>query len=238
MSSACCAYTAATSPGPCRFGIPACPASRSSLRYIERYDRSPDTPEGRIHQEDFNQVLGASGNPKYQKHGGRVSLGRIAHVFSAAGDNDSLKRLFKLVVLSVAVGNLDMHAKNISLLHRPDGEMTLSPAYDVVPQAHQHNGGEVALAIGGEYRHAVITMGHLVAEGQAWGLTEVADLAEETVSSVLQLAQTEMPDKRAYSGLANDIVGFSSNLLAGHPAGATRETERTSGETHPRLGTS
>ncbi|HEX7162441.1 MAG TPA: HipA domain-containing protein [Trebonia sp.] len=38
-------------------------------------------------------------------------------------------RLFKFVVVSVAVGNLDMHAKNISLLHRPDGTMTLSPAY-------------------------------------------------------------------------------------------------------------
>ena len=125
---------------------------------IERYDRSPDAPQGRIHQEDFNQVLGAAGNQKYQKYGGKVSLERIARVFSAIGDRDSLERLFKLVVVSVAVGNLDLHAKNVSLLHRPDGSMTLSPAYDVVPQAHQPNDGEVALAVGGEYRHAAITM--------------------------------------------------------------------------------
>lgn len=26
---------------------------------IERYDRSPDAPQGRIHQEDFSQILGA-----------------------------------------------------------------------------------------------------------------------------------------------------------------------------------
>lgn len=45
---------------------------------IERYDRSPDAPQGRIHQEDFNQVLGAAGNVKYQKYSGRVSLERIA----------------------------------------------------------------------------------------------------------------------------------------------------------------
>jgi serine/threonine-protein kinase HipA len=50
---------------------------------IERYDRSSDAPQGRIHQEDFNQVLGAGGNQKYQKHGGKVSLERIARVFSA-----------------------------------------------------------------------------------------------------------------------------------------------------------
>lgn len=186
---------------------------------IERYDRSPDAPQGRIHQEDFNQILGATGNQKYQKYGGRVSLERVAHVFSASGDNNSLSRLFKLVVLSVAVGNLDMHAKNISLLHFPDGAMTLSPAYDVVPQAHQPNDGEVALAIAGEYRHAAITMEHLATEGRAWGLAEAADLAEETLATVLQLAQAQTPHKRAYPGLADDIAGFASNLLAGRAAG-------------------
>lgn len=187
---------------------------------IERYDRSEDAPQGRIHQEDFNQILGAAGNQKYQKYGGRVSLARVARVFSAAGDNDSLRRLFKLTVLSVALGNLDMHTKNISLLHRPDGSMTLSPAYDVVPQSHQPNDGEVALAVGGEYKHAAITMGHLLAEGRGWGLADVAGLAEETLTTVLQLAQAETPDQRAHPDLANDVVRFSSNLLTGHAAGA------------------
>jgi serine/threonine-protein kinase HipA len=186
---------------------------------IERYDRSPDAPQGRIHQEDFNQVLGAAGNQKYQKYGGKVSLERIARVFSDLGDGDSLDRLFKLVVVSVAVGNLDMHAKNVSLLHRPDGSMTLSPAYDVVPQAHQPNDGEVALAIGGEYRHAAITMDHLLAEGRAWGLATAADLTEEALAAVLHLASTETPHNRAYSGLNRDIAGFTSNLLAGRAAG-------------------
>jgi serine/threonine-protein kinase HipA len=186
---------------------------------IERYDRSPDAPQGRIHQEDFNQVLGATGNEKYQKYGGKVSLERIARVFSALGDSDSLERLFKLVVVSVAVGNLDLHAKNASLLHRPDGSMTLSPAYDVVPQAHQPNDGEVALAVGGEYRHAAITMDHLLAEGSAWGLTTAAGLAEEVLAAVLHLASTQPPHSGAYPGLSRDIAGFASNLLAGRAAG-------------------
>jgi len=188
---------------------------------IERYDRSPDAPQGRIHQEDFNQVLGASGNQKYQKYGGKVSLERIARVFAAVGDRDSLERLFKLVVVSVSVGNLDMHAKNLSLLHLLDEYMTLSPAYDVVPQAHQPNDGEVALAVGGEYRHAAITMTHLVAEGRAWGLAKAADLAEETLSTILQLASTETPHKAAYAGLARDISGFAANLLAGRAIGTS-----------------
>ena len=187
---------------------------------IERYDRSPDAPQGRIHQEDFSQVLGAAGIQKYQRYGGRVSLERIAKELSAVGGHGSLDRLFKLVVVSVAVGNLDLHAKNMSLLHRPDGSMTLSPAYDVVPQAHQPNDGEVALAVNGEYRHAAITMGHLVAEGRAWGLAEAADVAQKTLATVLQLARTETPHKRAHAGLARDIARFAANLLAGRVVGA------------------
>jgi serine/threonine-protein kinase HipA len=187
---------------------------------IERYDRSPEAPQGRIHQEDFSQVLGAAANQKYQKYGGKVSLERIARVFGATGDHDSLERLFKLVVLSVSVGNLDMHAKNLSLLHLPDGSMTLSPAYDVVPQAHQANDGEVALAVAGEYRHAAITMTHLVAEGRAWGLADAAELAEETLAMVLQLANGAAPHERAYAGLARDISGFAANLLAGRATGS------------------
>jgi serine/threonine-protein kinase HipA len=186
---------------------------------IERYDRSLDAPQGRIHQEDFNQVLGAAGNQKYQKYGGKVSLKRIAQVFTAVGDRDSLERLFRLLVVAISIGNLDMHAKNLSLLHLPDGSMTLSPAYDVVPQAHLPNDGEVALAVAGEYRHAVLTLDHLVTEGRTWGLGEVANLAEETLSVVLQLATTEEPNPGAFAGLAGDIARFTANLLAGRAAG-------------------
>ncbi len=187
---------------------------------IERYDRSAQAPQGRIHQEDFNQVLGAAGNEKYQKYGGKVSLGRIARVFAGHRDHESLTRFFKLVTVSVAVGNLDLHAKNISLLHQPDGSMTLSPAYDVVPQAHQSNDGEVALAVRGEYRHAAITLDHLIGEGREWGLSEASAIAQETLSVVLQLAETQQPHERAYPGLARDIRRFTANLLSGRPAGA------------------
>lgn len=104
-----------------------------------------------------------------------------------------MERLFKLVVISVAVGNLDLHAKNISLLHAPDGSMTLSPAYDIQPQAHQPNGGEVAPAVGGEYRHAALTKDHLITEGRSWGLRNAPDLTEETLTTVLQVATTQSP---------------------------------------------
>lgn len=186
---------------------------------IERYDRAPNAPEGRIHQEDFNQVLGAAGIQKYQKYGGRVSLQYAAQVFSSRGERDSLERLFKLVVVSVAVGNLDLHAKNISLLHRVDGSISIAPAYDVVPQAHQANDQQVALAVAGEYRHAAITKDLLTTEGNAWGLSEAASIAEDTLVKVLELARVAVPHERAHPGLSGDIVRFASNLLEGRAVG-------------------
>lgn len=185
----------------------------------KRYDRAPGAPAARIHQEDFNQVLGARGNEKYQKYGGRVSLARIAQVIARLGDRTALERLFKLVVVSVAVGNLDLHAKNISLLHPLEGAPTLAPAYDVVPQAHQPNDGEVALAVGGEYRHAAITLEHLEAEAGAWGLPDAARLAAATLEVVLETVSTEQPHPAAHTTLVPEISAFTTNLLAGREVG-------------------
>lgn len=186
---------------------------------IERYDRSPGIPHGRIHQEDFNQALGASGNEKYQRHGGKVSLRRIAKVLSAVADPGSLEGLLRMTVLSVAVGNLDMHAKNVSLVHRPDASMTLAPAYDFVPQAHQANDAEMALAVNDEDRHYAITRAHLVAEGEAWGLDNSEAVIDDTLAKVLDTAASETPHPNAHPHLVDDITRFASNLLSGRPVG-------------------
>ncbi|MFD0557035.1 serine/threonine-protein kinase HipA [Stackebrandtia endophytica] len=186
---------------------------------IERYDRSPDTPSGRIHQEDFNQALGAGGSRKYQRYGGRVSLARIAKVLSTTGNTESLERLLRMTVLSAAIGNLDMHAKNISLLHFQDGTMTLAPAYDIVPQSHLPNDGEMALAINHEYRHQSITRDHLIAEGHNWGLTNPRQLINDTLAIVLETAAKEAPHPAAHPGLTHDITRFTTNLLNNRAAG-------------------
>lgn len=188
---------------------------------IERYDRSPDAPEGRLHQEDFNQVLGASRDEKYQRHGGKVSLARIAAALGEAVGRAAVDDLFRLTVLTVAVGNLDMHAKNLSILHDVDGSMRLAPAYDVVPQAHQPNDGELALSVEGEYRHAAVTRDHLLDEARSWGVRGADDLLATTLETILETVATEEPDERAHPGLAADLTGFATNLLRGQPAGRT-----------------
>jgi serine/threonine-protein kinase HipA len=177
-------------------------------------------PPRRIHQEDFNQILGARGDQKYQRYGGKVSLARIAREFAVLGDRGSLARLARMTVLAVAVGNLDMHAKNISVLHRPDGSVTLAPAYDTLPQAHLPSDGELALAVGGEYRHAAVTREHLIHEIASWGVAEAAETVDAALAVVHQTVRAEVPHVRAHPRLADDVARFTQNLAAGRAAGA------------------
>lgn len=184
---------------------------------IERYDRTPDGE--RIHQEDFNQVLGARGDQKYQAISGKVSLHRVADVLRARGDTDSLGRLLDQVTVAVGIGNLDLHTKNLSLLHPLDGPPTLAPAYDVVPLRQHDNDGEMALAVDGEYRHAVLTVDHLESEARAWGLRDPRPRIVELLERLRDAAAQEAPDPRAHPRVADLVRAFTANLLAGRPAG-------------------
>jgi len=186
---------------------------------IERYDRSPDAPLGRIHQEDMNQALGASKNEKYQEFGGKVSLVRVAKILGRNGDRHSVEQLLRLVTVSQAVGNLDMHGKNISMLHLPDGSTTITPAYDVVPQVHLNSDGKMALAINRKYSHAAITIDDLIAEAESWPLRSPRAIVTETLDAVGEFVRSESPEEGAYLGLQDDVSGFTRNLLDGQPAG-------------------
>ncbi len=186
---------------------------------IERYDRSPDAPLGRIHQEDTNQALGASKNEKYQEFGGKVSLKRVANVLGRNGDRASVEQLLRLLAVSQAVGNLDMHGKNISMLHLPDGGTTITPAYDVVPQAHLGSDGKMALAINQRYLHAAITLDDLTAEAESWKVRSPRTIITETLDAVAGFVHFESPAEGAYSGLQEDISRFTRNLLDGRATG-------------------
>ncbi|GAB3915058.1 hypothetical protein GCM10011575_46630 [Microlunatus endophyticus] len=187
---------------------------------IERYDRNPrETGNQRIHQEDFSQALGLSGDQKYQRHGGGASLARVASTLARHAEPGSLRTLLMLTTLSVAIGNLDLHTKNISLLHRTDQSITPAPAYDVVPQTHLPNDGALALMIAGKYQHAAISRDDLVREAAGWGLRDAAKIIDDTLDRVLDVTASELPDPRAYAGLLADIARFASNLRAGRPVG-------------------
>lgn len=187
---------------------------------IERYDRSDDSPDGRIHQEDMNQVLGASGNEKYEKYsGGKVTMRRIADTFTKRGGTGSVNRLATMNILAVAVGNLDLHAKNISMLHPIDTDASLAPTYDVVPMSHLDNDKELAITINAKRLHAQVTAADLAAEFESWGVRGAQAMVLDRLADIQQIIETELPIDGAYSGLHRDVTRFTANLLGGKPAG-------------------
>lgn len=182
---------------------------------IERYDRDLGAPTGRIHQEDFNQILGKSGRQKYERYRGAP----LRDVAKDLGRGDRA-RLMRMVVLSVALGNLDMHLKNISLVHDPDGSSHLAPMYDVVPQTfHFDLDGEVALAVAGEFSHRLLTVRHLIAEFASWGVRRPENQVSETLQEILAIAASETPLPGAHPGLQPLVISFTENLLAGRAVG-------------------
>lgn len=189
---------------------------------IERFDRRDGE---RIHQEDFNQALGASGNQKYQELGGVVSMGRMAMTLRSHGTSENVQRLARMLVFAVAIGNLDMHAKNLGLLHHHDGEVSLAPSYDVVPQAHHPNHGKMALAVNKKDRHAELTIQDLLAEVESWGIRRAEQLISETLEQIAAAIAAEIPLSGAARNLQDQLAEFVRNLRSGQPVGSVAAAE-------------
>ena len=192
---------------------------------VERYDRDPAVPGGRIHQEDANQALGAYGAMKYEGSGSPVSLLRIADIFRQYGDRESQRRLLTQLSLAVAFGNLDMHAKNLSILHRPapDGgrapDPTLAPTYDMVPLRHHLGHRGLAMSVAGETDHSKVTAEDLAAEGESWGLRAADAVVAEALATIATFVAAERPARGAFAGLRDDVGRFTRRLRAGDPVG-------------------
>jgi serine/threonine-protein kinase HipA len=92
---------------------------------VRRFDRTPDGAKKRC--EDFAQILGET-----DKYSGSVEqIGKRIRELSSVPGLD-VQFLFERVLLNFLVGNGDAHLKNFSLLEADDGELRLSPAYDIV----------------------------------------------------------------------------------------------------------
>lgn len=92
---------------------------------IRRYDRSG---QGRVHQEDFAQVVGLPPRRKYDqiRH---EDLAVLARRFI---DEDAVDESVRRLVLTVAIGNGDAHLKNWSLIYPDRVKAAWSPLYDQV----------------------------------------------------------------------------------------------------------
>jgi len=97
------------------------------LAYLtKRFDRQKDK---KIHIEDLCQLTETLTEHKYR--GSIEKVGKTIRTYATNKGLDALA-LFELVVFCFLTGNADMHLKNFSLIRFDDGEVALSPAYDLV----------------------------------------------------------------------------------------------------------
>lgn len=100
---------------------------------VRRFDRRSETGE-KLHQEDFCQLSGRSsdtGGANYKYDASYEEVGELLHQFCPAAPIEALK-LFRQIIFNYLIGNGDAHLKNFSLLESRDGDMLLSPAYDLL----------------------------------------------------------------------------------------------------------
>ncbi|MFN8349084.1 MAG: HipA domain-containing protein [Spirosomataceae bacterium] len=97
------------------------------LAYLtKRFDRQKGK---KIHVEDLCQLTETLTEHKYR--GSIEKVGKTIRNFTTNKGLDTLA-LFELIVFCFITGNADMHLKNFSLIRFDNGEVTLSPAYDLV----------------------------------------------------------------------------------------------------------
>lgn len=153
---------------------------------VRRFDRDASTLNGRLHMEDFAQALGFSPEDKYKAD--YASIGVVLLETSTTPERDVLE-LLRRIKVNELLGNYDAHAKNFSLLYGADGQVALSPAYDIVAYAVYISGSGHALRFDPEQkskqRLTPMTVRRLA---NIWALPEIGlnRVLSETVMHAVQ----------------------------------------------------
>ena len=127
---------------------------------VQRFDRTAD---GRVHAEDFAQVLGQRPGDKYD----RYTCADLARLLASFSDERAVSEFAKRLMYAALVGNGDMHTKNWSLIYRDGRTAELSPAYDLLcTTAYIRNDG-LALRLGSARRWDALTLDDFAAVADA-----------------------------------------------------------------------
>ena len=123
-------------------------ADGSPAYLVRRFDRfKKGRRVEKLACEDMQQILG--GPDKYAGSHEQIAAAIREHCTFAPVE---MQRLFEIVVFNFAIGNGDAHRKNFSLLTREDGNVALSPVYDLVSSrlVIPEEADEMALTVNGK----------------------------------------------------------------------------------------
>lgn len=183
-------------------GIPADLLSHGSTALVvDRFDRGDDG--ARVHIEDAAQIVGAIGERKYTMATTETVLNMIRR-FSTDWRADVLEGL-RRVVVDVLVGNGDNHLKNWSFIFPGDGQIRLSPAYDIVPTILYVPNDTLALRFVGTHSFENVSMKRVRRVAEYLGLDP--DWIAKEVAKLVQKALATWPEA------APDLLGERARPL-------------------------
>ncbi len=189
---------------------------------VERYDRVRiGTKVTRIHQEDMCQALARMPQMKYQNQGGPSPVEIIGLIREhATSRQEDEARFMDALVFNWLISGTDAHAKNYSFLIAPQGQVRLSPLYDLtsaLPYPSQIAPREATLAmkIGGKYKLLAVgarewkkSAGELRLDFDALRarILHLTSLLPDTARNVAQEIKAQ--------GIAHDVIGRLAESLA------------------------
>lgn len=118
-----------------------------------RFDYNKD--EEKLNQEDFASIL------KVQKdnHGKYKYNAKSYEDFGDVLNSLNKVEFIKILIFNFLTGNGDAHLKNFSFLETPDGDMQLSPAYDLMNTKIHVNDSPIALNLFLEFERTSLPRG-------------------------------------------------------------------------------
>ncbi len=186
------------------------------LFVVKRYDRVvEDDRLVRLHQEDFCQALSVLPDRKYEAEGGPAlsscfNLIRNTSIRPAADE----KMLLSWLLFNLIIGNMDAHAKNLSILYSRKGPV-LAPFYDILSTTvYSDLYDRLAMKIGGENRPAWIQRRHLERLGVETGIKPQMIIRETLgMSSKIISASVEASNYFNENFGKSDIVKMIVSLI-------------------------
>jgi serine/threonine-protein kinase HipA len=150
---------------------------RRRVLLVKRFDVTESG--GRIHMVSMRSLCRERPGIHVQGYSDLVPILR-KHSAAPAAD---VAMLFRHMVLNAAIGNVDDHLKNFWMLATPAG-YRLAPAFDLVPDITGR--GEHTLMF--QYSFACPARADLLTIGDAWNVSNAADIIDQVVSAATGFA--------------------------------------------------
>lgn len=165
---------------------------------IRRFDRCAS---GRVHMEDFAQVLGARPHEKYER-ANYETLARV--VLGVSGEAQAVEFVRRLVFV-IASANGDAHLKNWTLLYSAPRSPALSPLYDQVVTAAYIEGDKLGLNLAGSKAWEDVSIAGFQRLARKVGLAE-SDVTLAVAEAVERIREAYRAVAAEYSATTRDAL--------------------------------